>query len=187
MRLYHQTGIHILVSILSYKSMKDSSHPLTRKTSADDLASVRPCARAVGRRPSICRTRCAARFSVEIFSKHSSSIIQTLTRKRSPIICLIEGCVSKTLRRALYDTNLQLCHQGLDCSEEYHSVFVRDRLIVEVLLQPLEQSVELFGLYHRPRHDGQVVPVKTRDKVRGLLHLHDLLELQLKPVLVSGQ
>jgi hypothetical protein len=58
---------------------------------------------------------------------------------------------------------------------------VGHRLLIEVLLEPLEQRVELLRLDDRPRNNGEIVLVKPGDEVQTLLHLDNLLELELEP------
>jgi hypothetical protein len=75
---------------------------------------------------------------------------------------------------------LQLCHERLDRCQEYHSILVSDRLLVEVLLESFEQCIELLRFDDWPRDNGEVVLVQPSDEVRALFHLNDLLELELK-------
>jgi hypothetical protein len=57
---------------------------------------------------------------------------------------------------------------------------VSHRLLIEVLLESLEQRVELLRLDDRPRNNGEVVLVKPGNEVQTLLHLDNLLELELE-------
>jgi hypothetical protein len=58
---------------------------------------------------------------------------------------------------------------------------VSDRLLVEVLLESFKQRIELLRFDDRPRDNGEVVLVQPSYEVRTLLHLDDLLELELEP------
>ena len=102
------------------------------------------------------------------------------TRERSPVFGLYEDIKSQ-VEREPRETCLQLCHQCLDRMEKFTRCWMRDLLVVQVLLESQYVFVELSRSDHRPRYDIHLSPVEARDEV-VLIILHNPPKLEPKPM-----
>ena len=103
------------------------------------------------------------------------------TRKRSPVFDLYEDIKSQ-VEKEQRETCLQFCHQCLDRMEKFTRCWMRDLLVVQVLLECQYFFVELSRSDHRPWHDYRLSPVEARDKVVLIIRLHNLPKPERKPM-----
>jgi hypothetical protein len=73
---------------------------------------------------------------------------------------------------------LQFRHECLESVNEDTSMWMSDRLPIQDLLEGAEECVELLGLDDWPWYNVDPPAMKTRDEVRLLLPLDNLLKLE---------
>ena len=78
-------------------------------------------------------------------------------------------------------TNLQLCHEHLEHSQEFSCAFVGWWLLVKAVLECPKKVVETSGLDHGPGNDRELPAVQLGDEIIASLVTDYSLKLQRKP------